>query len=69
MKPASAIALIFSGLILITLFVSLWPAKDINQICEKDKETQEEECSQYSALPFIFIKIVKALDHHEGVIL
>ena len=69
MRPATAIAIIFSGLVLITLFIFLWPAKEINKICEKDKETQQEECSQYSAFPFVLVKIVKALDHHEGAVL
>lgn len=61
--------LIVALTVVIPATMACWPDISRGEICEKNEYTKAKECTYYKRLSFIFIKIVKTLDHHEGSVM
>ena len=68
MGSKTLLGFIFASWIALCLIFANLTAIENGEICEKDKETDKYECTKYGALPFIFVKIIKTFDHHEGTV-
>lgn len=67
MKIPAPVVCVLALTTLVSFSVYVW-CMPPGEICEKNEYTKQKECAKYDALPFLFIKVTKALDNHAGAI-